>query len=183
LFFNALPYIDKRVAYLLLRGNFAVLGLLILRHHSQQVSGTNEVTIYRYLSASIRFLWDAFNVEDSSDGASLVVNRIYRSIWDQVREMWYLGMQALSELLTPMPWVGQFVVESGWSEEIVNMISKAQKSGVEGSVKAAYEDFLCRLVSTYGDAAESLKNCGAANMCKLHKMKELARLLRTSQIK
>lgn len=177
--FNALPHIDKRVSYLLLRGNLAVLGLLLLRHHSKQVSGTHEVTIYRYLSASIRFLWDAFNVDDSSDGTSLVVNRTYREVWDQVREMWYLGMQALSELLPNMPWVGQFIVESGWAEEIVNMINKAKKTGLEGSVKAAYEDFLCCLVKTYSGAAENLKNGGALEMCKLHKMKELSKLLKS----
>ncbi|GAB6026393.1 hypothetical protein CHUAL_012596 [Chamberlinius hualienensis] len=177
--FTALPLIDKRVSYLLLRGNFSVLGLLLLRHHSKQVSGTHEVTIYRYLSASIRFLWDAFNVDDSSDGTSLVVNRAYRDVWDQVREMWYLGMQALSELLPNMPWVCQFIVESGWAEEIVNMINKAKKTGLEGSVKAAYEDFLCCLVKTFNGAAENLQNSGAVGMCKLHKMKELAKLLKS----
>lgn len=171
----SLPEIDTKVRHLILRGNLSILGLLLFRRYADMT----ETGMYRCLSASIRFLWDAFNVEDSSDGSSLAVAFAYRFIWDQVKELWFLGMQALSSLLSLMPWTAQFVMDSGWAQQIIATLSKAKENGLEGSIRMAYEDFLCNLVKCCDSAVESLKEYGAMKMCSVHKMKELGRLLRT----
>lgn len=175
---SALPEIDMKVRHLILRGNLAVLGLLLCRRFTD-LTKSNETAIYRYLSASIRFLWDAFNVEDSSDGSCLVVAFAYRFIWDQVKELWFLGMQALSSLLPLMPWIAEFVMDSGWAQQIIATLSKAKENGLEGSIKMAYEDFLCCLVKCCDSAVENLIGYGAMKMCSVHKMRDLSRLLHT----
>lgn len=176
--FMALPHVDMKVRHLILRGNLAVLGILLLRSCHQK-SKCSEGTICRYLSAFIRFLWDAFSVEESSSGFTVVVAFAYRSIWNQVRELWYLGMQALSGLLTTVPWIADFIIESGWAKEIVVMLRKATKSGLQDSIRTAYENFLCSLVNCCNGAVDHLKECDAVKVCEIHKMKSLGKLLRS----
>ena len=47
-----------------------------------------------------RFLWDAHNCEESLDEEELGVSTNYLNHWNDLVDLWYLGMQVLANLLT-----------------------------------------------------------------------------------
>ena len=51
-------------------------------------------------SYKFRFLWDAHNCEESLDEEELGVSSNYLNHWDDLVDLWYLGMQVLANLLT-----------------------------------------------------------------------------------
>ena len=84
---------------MVLYGNFSILGLLVLKHHNRKPKST-EFSVYKFIQAVIRFLWDAHNVDESPDEDEYSVSINYLPCWNDLIDLWYLGMQVLSSLLT-----------------------------------------------------------------------------------
>ena len=82
---------------LVLYGNLSVLGLLVLKHHSRRPKST-DYSVYKFVQAVVRFLWDAHNT-DESDSDEYSVSQNYLPFWSDLIDLWYLGMQVLSSLL------------------------------------------------------------------------------------
>lgn len=136
--------------------------------------------MYKYISATLKFLWDAHNVDDSRDYASLVINIDYRRAWDDINELWFLGMQALSSILDIVPWICDFILESGWTQELMATFARVNAGSIEVNIKYTYENFLCCLVQcgSHGQKfAKALKEKGALKVCDTHEMVELEKLL------
>ena len=49
-------------------------------------------TIIKY-QAVVRFLWDAHNCEEAREEEELVVSTPYIEHWNELIDLWYLGMQ------------------------------------------------------------------------------------------
>ena len=77
---------------LVLYGNLGVLGLLILQKHSRRPKST-DYSIFRFIQAVVRFLWDAHNCEEAREEEELVVSTPYIEHWNDLIDLWYLGMQ------------------------------------------------------------------------------------------
>merc|ERR1712200_291186 len=108
-------------------------------------------SIFRYIQAVVRFLWDAHNCEEAREEEELVVSTPYIEHWNELIDLWYLGMQVLSNVLAVVPWVIDFIVDSGWAQEIVRTL-------VKGST----------------DVNEVLKDNGVVQICQAHQLKELS---------
>ena len=76
----------------MLYGNLGVLGLLILQKHSRRPKST-DYSIFRFIQAVVRFLWDAHNCEEAREEEELVVSTPYIEHWNDLIDLWYLGMQ------------------------------------------------------------------------------------------
>jgi len=170
---NTLPTIDNKGEVLVLHGNLAVLGLLILQKHSKRPKST-DYSIFRYIQAVVRFLWDAHNCEEAREEQELVVSTPYIEHWNDLIDLWFLGMQVLSNVLQQVPWVIDFIVDSGWAQEIVRTLGKVRTSGIDRTTLSALEDFLCQLVRGSPDVNDILKENGVISVCQTHQMKELA---------
>ena len=83
---------------MVLYGNMSILGLLILKHHNRRPKST-DFSVYKFIQAIIRFLWDAHNTEESPDQDEYSVAESYLPHWNDLIDLWYLGMQVLSSLL------------------------------------------------------------------------------------
>ncbi|XP_022206552.2 neurochondrin homolog [Nilaparvata lugens] len=173
--FNNLPDLKNIAENLVLHGNMAVFGLLLLKQHSKRVN-KNDFSICRYIQATIRFLWDAFNVDESSDN-SLVVALSYKEKWMELMELWFLGMQTMSAVLGAIPWISEFAIESGWVQGIVETLNKVKIGGIPSNTKSAYEDFLCNLVEANNSITQVLKENNALAMCRKHRFMELGKKL------
>ena len=82
---------------LVLYGNLSVMGLLVLKHHTRRPKST-DFSVYKFVQAVIRFLWDAHNTDESEEEEYSVSNS-YLPYWNDLIDLWYLGMQVLSSLL------------------------------------------------------------------------------------
>lgn len=174
--FNNLPELKGVPENLVLHGNLAVLGLLLLKQQSKKVK-KNDFTICRYIQATIRFLWDAFDVDESNDPTALVVTMNYKKYWMELMELWFLGMQTMSAVLALVPWVSEFAVESGWVQGIVETLRKVKAGSLPSNTKSAYEDFLCHLVDADPGVAKVLKKQDALSVCRTHRFMELGKRL------
>ncbi|XP_066587376.1 neurochondrin homolog [Prorops nasuta] len=174
--FNNLPELKQTPENLVLHGHLAVLGLLLLKQQAKRMK-KNDFSICRYVQATIRFLWDAYIVDESNDPTELVVAISYKEHWMEIMELWFLGMQTMTGVLQVIPWLSQFIIESGWAEEIIETLKKVKIGGLQPNVKSAFEDLLCHLVKADDTVAAVLKKCGALTVCRNHRMMELGKHL------
>jgi len=174
---NSLPTLDSNED-LVLYGNLSVLGLLILRHHSRQPKST-DFGLCRFVQAIVRFLWDAHNCEESLDEEELGVSSNYLNHWNDLVDLWYLGMQVLAHLLTQIPWIAEFVMESGWPQEVIRTLDKVRRGGIESSsAKSSLEELLCALVKGGGkEVHDEFRKNGVIAVCQTHQFKDLATLI------
>ena len=166
------PKLIKCQDFLILHGNLAVLGLLILRHHSWKYR-QGDSTVFRYIKDTVSFLWDAHNSEDSSQQMAMVISLRYKKDWPDLAELWFLGMQSLSNLLTNMDWIVDFIVDSGWPQEMVKSLGRVSASAIDANTRTAYEDFLCCLVKAQPKVKQIIKESGGKQVCRTHSMRLL----------
>lgn len=171
-----LPELKDTPDNLVLHGNLAVLGLLLLKQQAKKVK-QNDFSICRYIQATIRFLWDAYNIDESIDPTALVVSIAYKEHWMELSELWFLGMQAMCGILPQVPWISEFTIESGWAEGIVQTLKKVKIGTLPPNVKSAYEDFLSQLVEVNSTVASVLKKADALRVCRNHRMMDLGKKL------
>lgn len=175
--FENLPELKNIPENLVLHGNLAVLGLLLLKQQSKRVK-KNDFTICRYIQATIRFLWDAYTIDESNDPTALVVAMTYKEHWtEELMELWFLGMQTMSGVLAQIPWISDFAIESGWADGIIELLKKVKIGTLPPNVKSAYEDFLCHLVDANNSVSEVLKKADALKACRNHRLMELGKKL------
>lgn len=174
--FNNLPELKSIPENLVLHGNLAVLGLLLLKQQAKRVK-KNDFTVCRYIQATIRFLWDAYSVDESTDTSSLVVAMSYKKYWFELMELWFLGMQTMSAVLALVPWISEFAIESGWAEGIIDTLHKVRAGSLPANTKSAYEDFLCHLVDANNSVTSVLKEHNALTVCRTHRFMELGKRL------
>ncbi|XP_032673763.1 neurochondrin homolog [Odontomachus brunneus] len=174
--FNNLPELKQIPENLVLHGHLAVLGLLLLKQQAKRIK-KNDFSICCYIQATIRFLWDAYIIDEGNDPTELVVAISYKEHWMELMELWFLGMQTMAGVLQVIPWLSQFTLESGWAEEIIETLKKVKIGGLQPNVKSAFEDLLCHLVKADESVGSVLKKCGALTVCRNHRMMELGKHL------
>lgn len=161
---------------LVLHANMAVLGLLLLKHQAKKVK-KNDYSICRYIQCTIRFLWDAFNVDESNDAEALVVSMEYKKYWMDLMELWFLGMQTISVVLTHIPWISEFIVETGWAQGMVETLRRVRVGTLPPNTRHAYEDFLLHLAKTNSEVVPVLKDLDILTVCRNHLFMELGKFL------
>ncbi|XP_043215030.1 neurochondrin homolog [Amphibalanus amphitrite] len=164
-------------SHLLLRSNLTVLGLLLLHRHAA-AARQHQTELVRFAQAAVRFLWDAHNVDDSLNQQSVVVATRYRGVWDDLKELWFLGLQVLSQLAAEVDWLAEFILDSGWVTEIVRMFGSVRFGYAEESVIKAFEGFLVSLARASPAALEAVKAADGEKVCRTHRMRELAALVK-----
>lgn len=174
--FENLPLLKDIPDNLVMHGHLAILGLLLLKQNAKKVK-KNDFTICRYIQATIRFLWDAYMVDESNDPTALVVAMAYKEHWNEITELWFLGMQTMSGILPVIPWISDFAIESGWAEGIIETLKKVKIGTLPANVKSAYEDFLCQLVEANPSVVPILKKADALRVCRNHRLMELGKRL------
>lgn len=154
--FNNLPELKNTPENLVLYGHLAILGLLLLKQRANKVK-KDDFSMLRYLQSTIRFLWDAYTVDESDDPSALTVAMSYKEYWSEISELWFLGMQTMAGVIKLIPWISEFCIESGWAEGIVETLKKVRVGALPANVKPVYEDFLIELIDANKDVADVLK--------------------------
>ncbi|KAG5673909.1 hypothetical protein PVAND_003910 [Polypedilum vanderplanki] len=171
-----LPEFKDTPENLVALGHLSVLGLLLLKQQSKKVK-KNDFSICRYIQITIRFLWDAYTLDESNDPEALVVSITYKEFWNEIAELWFLGMQTMSSIIQQIPWISEFAIESGWCEGIIDILKKVRIGTLPPNVKSAYEDFLTQLIDANPDVAGVLKKADALRVCRNHRLMDLGKKL------
>lgn len=173
---NMLPEFKDTADNLVCLGHLSILGLLLLKQQPKKVK-KNDFSICRYIQVTIRFLWDAWIVDDANDPEALVVSITYKEYWGEIAELWFLGMQTMCGILKQIPWISEFAIESGWAEGIIETLKKVRIGTLPANVKSAYEDFLSQLIDANENVAGVLKKADALRVCRNHRMMDLGKKL------
>ncbi|XP_041068045.1 neurochondrin isoform X1 [Carcharodon carcharias] len=133
--------------HLILAANFTTLGLMM----SRILAGTpvlEGTTVSRgFFRGAIHFLSKAHTtqLEEVVDRTQILVTERYQEAWDQISELWFLGMQAFGSCVPLLPWLPQSVIESEWLSDIFDLLSQASPVSVEFDLIAAFQCVLTEL--------------------------------------
>ena len=99
--------VHQVVHYLFLTSKLSQYRILILRCNFQfglQPDGPPCILPLSLSQSVVRFLWDAHNCEDSPADAEvqLGVSFAYVERWNDLEQLWFLGMQILNSLMKPV---------------------------------------------------------------------------------
>lgn len=175
--FENLPELKESSDNLVVQGNMSVLGLLMLKQQAKVVK-KNDFTICRFVQVTIRFLWDAYTIDESANPNELSISMQYKERWAELNELWFLGMQTLAGLVPQFSMIAEFAMDSGFAEGIVKSLKQVKVGKLQPNVKSAYEDFLSQLVDANKEVVmPKLKKADALKVCRNHKMMELGKRL------
>ncbi|NWX46547.1 NCDN protein, partial [Steatornis caripensis] len=144
---KSLPLLLPQKDHLVLAANIATLGLMMARilASSTVLQGTQSAK--EFFRAAVCFLSQAHiaQAEPGSDGLAAAVSPAYTSAWADVRELWFLGMQALASCIPLFPWLPQAVLQVQWLESLSELLTRVTPASVDFELIAAFQGVLVEL--------------------------------------
>ncbi|XP_009067681.1 PREDICTED: neurochondrin, partial [Acanthisitta chloris] len=144
---KSLPVLLPQEHHLVLAANVTTLGLMMSRILTGSAALQRTHSAKEFFRAAIRFLSQAHTAEadPSRDGLAVAVSPAYRSAWDDIRELWFLGMQALAGCIPLLPWLPRTVLRARWLEGISELLSRVAPASVDFELIAAFQAVLVEL--------------------------------------
>lgn len=131
-----------------------------------------------FFKATICFLSQAHTAQadPGSHGLALAVSPAYVSAWDDIRELWFLAMQALASCVPLFPWLPEAVLQAQWLEELSELLTRVTAASVDFELIAALQAVLvelarasepCRevILSHHGEEWANLYGMAALEQC------------------
>ncbi|XP_048469047.1 neurochondrin isoform X2 [Rhincodon typus] len=133
--------------HLILAANFTTLGLMMSRILADTPVLQGTTVSKGFFRGAIHFLSKAHTTQLNriDDRTQIVVTERYQEGWDQISELWFLGMQAFGSCVPLLPWLPQSVIESEWLRDIFNLLNKSSPVTVEFDLIAAFQSVLAEL--------------------------------------
>ncbi|NXF11462.1 NCDN protein, partial [Smithornis capensis] len=145
---KCLPVLLPQEQRLVLAANVATLGLMLARilTGSAALQGTRSAK--EFFGAAIRFLSQAHRAQadPGSDSLAVAVSPAYTASWDDIRELWFLGMQALAGCIPLFPWLPQAVLQAHWLEGLSELLSRVAPASLDLELIPAFQAVLVELV-------------------------------------
>ncbi|NWH57399.1 NCDN protein, partial [Geococcyx californianus] len=147
---KSLPLLLPQKDHLVLTANVTTLGLMMARVlvSSEVLQGTQSAK--EFFGAAIRFLSQAHTTQadPGSDSLAAAVSPAYVSAWADIRELWFLGMQALASCVSLFPWLPQAVLQAQWLESLSELLARVAPASVDFELITAFQGVLVELART-----------------------------------
>ncbi|XP_058675922.1 neurochondrin [Ammospiza caudacuta] len=144
---KSLPLLLPQKHHLVLAANVATLGLMMARilAGSAALQGTQRAK--EFFGAAIGFLCQAHvaQADPSSDRLALAVSPAYASAWDDIAELWFLGMQAWAGCVPLLPWLPHTALGARWLQGMAQLLSQVTPASVDCELVAAFQAVLVEL--------------------------------------
>ncbi|NXE93316.1 NCDN protein, partial [Menura novaehollandiae] len=144
---KSLPLLLPQEHRLVLAANVATLGLMMARilAGSAALQGTHSAK--EFFGATIRFLSQAHTAQadPGNDSLAVTVSPTYVSAWDDIRELWFLGMQALASCIPLFPWLPHVTLQVHWLEGLSELLSRVAPASVDFELITAFQGVLVEL--------------------------------------
>ncbi|OXB66385.1 hypothetical protein ASZ78_011919 [Callipepla squamata] len=175
---KSLPFLLPQKDHLVLAANIATLGLMMARILSNSAVLQKTGPAKEFFRATIGFLSQAHTAQadPGSHGLALAVSPAYVSAWDDIRELWFLGMQALASCVPLFPWLPRAILQAQWLEELSELLTHVTAASVDFELVAAFQGMLvelarasepCRevMLSHHGEEWANLYGMAALEQC------------------
>ncbi|NXP02988.1 NCDN protein, partial [Thinocorus orbignyianus] len=146
LLLKALPLLTQK-DHLVLAANFVTLGLMMARILASSAVLQETRCAKDFFRAAILFLSQAHTAQadPGSEALAMAVSPTYASAWPDIRELWFLGMQALASSIPLFLWLPQAILQAQWVENLSELLSRVSPASVEFELIAAFQGVLVEL--------------------------------------
>ncbi|NXT60008.1 NCDN protein, partial [Chaetops frenatus] len=142
---KSLPLLLPQEHHLVLAANVATLGLMMARILAGSAALQGTQSAKEFFGAAIHFLSQAHTAQanPSSDGVAL--SPAYVSAWDDIGELWFLGMQALAGCVALFPWLPHAALQARWLQGLSQLLSRVAPASVDFELITAFQAVLVEL--------------------------------------
>ncbi|XP_069751774.1 neurochondrin [Narcine bancroftii] len=164
---------------LILAANFTTLGLMMSRTLADTPVLQGNSVSWKFFTEAIRFLSKAHETqkEMSNQGTLIVLTESYQEIWDQISELWLLGMQAFGSCIPLLPWLSQSIIESDWLNNIFDLLTQTSPRTVDFDIIAAFQSILSELAKNNKSCKDFMLLKNGVEKAKLYGMSTLEQVL------
>ncbi|XP_009684136.2 neurochondrin [Struthio camelus] len=144
---KSLPFLLPQKDHLVLAANIATLGLMMARILASPAVLQGTQSAKEFFGATIRFLSEAHaaQTDPTSHCLAMAVSPAYETAWADVRELWFLGMQAFASCVSLFPWLPQTVLQARWLEGLSELLAQVTPASVDFELIAAFQGVLVEL--------------------------------------
>ncbi|NWV03442.1 NCDN protein, partial [Ptilonorhynchus violaceus] len=176
---KSLPLLLPQEHHLALAANVATLGLMMARILAGSAALQGTQSAKEFFGAAIRFLSQAHTAQadPSSDGLAVAVSPAYTSAWDDIRELWFLGMQALAGCIPLFPWLPHAALQACWLEGLSELLSRVAPASVDFELISAFQSVLVELARASKPCREVILSHHGTEWANLYGMAALEQCL------
>ncbi|NXL06296.1 NCDN protein, partial [Mesembrinibis cayennensis] len=176
---KSLPLLLPQKDHLVLAANIATLGLMMARILASSAVLQRTQSAKEFFGAAIRFLSQAHTAQadPDSDSLAVAVSPAYASAWADVRELWFLGMQALAGCVPLFPWLPQAVLQARWLEGLSELLTRIAPASVDFELIAAFQSVLVELARASKPCRDVILSHHGAEWANLYGMAALEQCL------
>ncbi|NXI47993.1 NCDN protein, partial [Galbula dea] len=144
---KSLPLLLPQKDHLVLAANIATLGLMMARILASSAVLQGGQPAKEFFRAAICFLSEAHaaQAEPGGDSLALAVSPPYRRVWDDIQELWFLGMQALAGCVPLVPWLPRAILRARWLEDLAELLTRVTPASVDLELITAFQAVLVEL--------------------------------------
>ncbi|NXO20295.1 NCDN protein, partial [Cisticola juncidis] len=176
---KSLPLLLPQKHHLVLAANVATLGLMMARilAGSAALQGTQPAK--EFFGAAIRFLSQAHTAQSDpgSDAVAVAVSPAYVGVWDDICELWFLGMQALAGCIPLFPWLPHAALQARWLQGLSQLLSCAAPASVDLELVTAFQAVLVELARASEQCRDVMLSHQATEWANLYGMAALEQCL------
>ncbi|MGH0167144.1 UNVERIFIED_CONTAM: hypothetical protein FKN15_078025 [Acipenser sinensis] len=130
----------------------------------------------RFARSALLFLSRAHTLDSDGAGRGVVRSARYSECWEDVGELWFLGMQALGGCVAELPWLADTVLQSGWLGDALELL-RACPASADPDLRGALQAVLTPLAQHSQACRDFICKQQGEVIAKLHCMAELQRHL------
>ncbi|KAK1156770.1 neurochondrin [Acipenser oxyrinchus oxyrinchus] len=176
LLMDSLPSLIQKPPLLILAAHFCTLGLLMARLLAGTPALQDSAPSRRFARSALLFLSRAHTLDSDGAGRGVVRSARYSECWEDVGELWFLGMQALGGCVAQLPWLADTVLQSGWLGDALKLL-RACPALADPDLRGALQAVLTPLAQHSQACRDFIRKQQGEVIAKLHCMTELQRHL------
>ncbi|XP_072040851.1 neurochondrin-like [Amphiura filiformis] len=173
---NVLPKLGKQHENLVLSFNMAVLGLTLMKNLSNSASILDLSESKRFVGAVLQMFG---NSHQCGKSGQCEIAPTYQQHWEDITELWMLGMQLLSECVGVFPWFAGLFLQYDWMTTTVKLLTNVAGGGLDEETCTMYGVVLSSLCKHLSDVHSQLNQANGLELARKHNMLDLAVVLQT----
>nr|XP_014352512.1 PREDICTED: neurochondrin [Latimeria chalumnae] len=179
LLMSSLPSLVHSRKQCILAANFVTLGLMLSRLLANTPVLLETTSSKKFFGAAVIFLSKAYQAktDPKDEMMRLEVSDCYQEFWEEISELWFLGMQAFASCVPLLPWIPELVLESDWLKLIFALLDHASPMSVDMELVTAFQGVLIELAEHSQQCKKFILSNGGEEKANLYGMAALEQCL------